>query len=158
MMRYFNLLLLLICFSFCGLSANIETNSKTENPTETSKEFEFVGFHLVGSYLNCDKAKLRDVAGLKEAMCLAVDASGATLLKAVDFVFPPDGFTMVMLLSESHASIHTYPEHDACFVDFFTCGRNCSSEKFDQVLRNYLNPKTANTRLLSRDDSVSEVK
>lgn len=115
--------------------------------------FEFVGYHLVSSYQGCDQEKLRDFAALKAAMASAVEASGATLLGFIDYVFPPDGYTLVMLLSESHASIHTYPEHNACFVDFFTCGRSCSSANFDLKLQEYLNPQCTVSKLLYRDGS-----
>jgi S-adenosylmethionine/arginine decarboxylase-like enzyme len=64
--------------------------------------------------------------------------------------------TMVFLLSESHASIHTYPEHGACFVDLFTCGNKCSGEKFDQALREYLKPAHVTARVLIRDEGIAE--
>ena len=115
--------------------------------------YEFVGYHLVSSYQGCDQEKLRDIAALKEAMVSAVEASGATLLGFIDYVFPPDGYTLVMLLSESHASIHTYPEHNACFVDFFTCGRSCSSANFNLKLQEFLNPQCTVSKLLYRDGS-----
>ena len=57
---------------------------------------------------------------------------------------------MVLLLSESHASIHTYPEYNSCFVDLFTCGQKCSAEKFDMYLREYLKPKQTDSRIQVR--------
>ena len=87
----------------------------------------------------------------------AVRASGATILDQTPYVFPPNGLTIVYLLSESHASLHTYPEHGACFVDLFTCGDLCSPERFDEALRNYLQPKTVNARLFLRADEVQEI-
>jgi S-adenosylmethionine/arginine decarboxylase-like enzyme len=65
--------------------------------------------------------------------------------------------TAVLLLAESHASIHTYPEHQACFVDLFTCGRACSAERFDAVLRQYLRPASVQRRTMLRHaDGVEE--
>ena len=63
---------------------------------------------------------------------------------------------MVILLSESHASIHTYPEFNACFVDLFTCGEKCSSEYFDQALQSYLKPKLVNGRTLIRTHEITD--
>ena len=92
---------------------------------------------------------------LMTTMEAAVKACGAKLLlKSADYVFPPDGFTAVLLLSESHASIHTYPEYNACFVDLFTCGSRCSAEKFNRVLREYLKPQEEHSRVLLRNQDI----
>lgn len=122
-----------------------------------SEEYEFAGKHFFASYLECDREALADVERLKQAMDRAVLASGATILNQCDYVFPPDGLTLVYLLSESHASIHTYPEHGACFVDLFTCGQHCSYEPFDQMLRAYLQPQAVEERLFLRGEVVEGV-
>ena len=118
---------------------------------------EFAGKHFFGSYTNCDKQALADVQGMLNAMDLAVEASGATILDRTHYVFPPNGLTVVYLLSESHASIHTYPEYGACFVDLFTCGDTCSSVGFDRILREYLKPASVSSRLFLRHDGVDEI-
>ncbi len=115
---------------------------------------EFKGHHFVASYSGCNHEALSDVETLKKVMLMAVETCGATVLDAVDYVFHPDGLTMVILLSESHASIHTYPEYDACFVDLFTCGDKCSAEKFDLALREYLHPKQIAQKMLLRQQTV----
>lgn len=115
-----------------------------------SETFEFTGSHFTASYKECDHKALTDIAVLKEKMLEAASASGAKVLGLSDYVFEPDGYTMVILLSESHASIHTYPEFNACFVDLFTCGHSCSSEKFDAVLREYLKPAQVTQELSNR--------
>jgi S-adenosylmethionine decarboxylase len=119
-------------------------------------DFEFVGRHLMASYVDCDPDALRDLEGLEDAMRQAVLASGATLLTSARHVFPPDGMTIVMLLSESHASIHTYPEHNSCFVDLFTCGLDCRAEDFDAVLRAYLRPAESNATTWIRHSGIQQ--
>lgn len=118
---------------------------------------QFAGKHFLGSYLDCDVEAISDVDGLLQAMNQAVEASGATILNMTPHVFPPDGLTVVYLLSESHASIHTYPEYRACFVDLFTCGDHCSEEQFDQILRAYLKPKQVNAKLFARHETVEDI-
>lgn len=115
------------------------------------RDFDFSGRHLLASYSECDAAVLADVDRLGAALRAAVSASGATLLKSVEHIFPPHGFTAVALLSESHASIHTYPEHNACFVDFFTCGKHCDVEAFDAELRRQLRPRKVSLKIVERD-------
>ena len=119
------------------------------------KDYEFVGHHLIVSYAECDSTALRDLEGLVAAMKAAVKEAGATLLHTLQHTFPNGGFTVLMLLAESHASLHTYPEYDACFVDFFTCGHSCVIENADAVLRNYLRPRKADCQVLLRSETAS---
>lgn len=125
--------------------------------SEEESPYKFSGKHFLASYLDCDQQAIRDVNGLINAMDEAVRASGATILDKIHYVFPPDGLTIIYLLSESHASLHTYPEYGACFVDLFTCGDHCSSDKFDAVLSDYLKPKRVNPRLFLRHEGVEEI-
>jgi S-adenosylmethionine decarboxylase len=118
--------------------------------------YDFHGTHFLASYSDCDEEALKDIDSLREAMLLAAEESGATVLKSEDYTFPPDGFTMAILLSESHASIHTYPEHNACFVDLFTCGEHCSAKRFAAFLENYLKPKKIEKKLITRNEHIQD--
>ena len=129
-----------------------EIKSREDSP----KGYEFIGRHMLISYCSCDRRALRDLDGLRAAFKEAIKASGATLLDSVEHVFRPDGITILALLSESHASIHTYPEHEACFVDIFTCGRACRAEEFDAILRKYLCAKETNQRILFRHHAIDD--
>lgn len=119
-------------------------------------EHYFRGMHFLASYSGCDTEALGNVEQLKQEMLEAVQTCGATILDQTSYLFPPNGLTMVFLLSESHASIHTYPEHGACFVDLFTCGEKCSSIQFDQALRKYLRPQKVDSKRILRDEGISE--
>jgi S-adenosylmethionine decarboxylase proenzyme len=46
----------------------------------------------------------------------------------------PHGVTVVAMLAESHASVHTYPELGASFVDVFTCGESADPERAVRLL------------------------
>ncbi len=115
------------------------------------KKYEFVGHHLTAVYSGCNPESLRDAEGLAAAMKAAVHATGATLLNSMVHLFENGGLTMLLLLAESHASIHTYPECNACFVDFFTCGNSCVVENSDPVMRKYLQPQNAHCQIVVRD-------
>ena len=60
----------------------------------------------------------------------ACDSAGAHVLRAVDHRFDPVGYTMVVLLSESHASLHSWPEHEFALVDYFSCATDPRIEDF----------------------------
>ncbi len=83
-------------------------------------------------------------------MTESVKACGAQILDSSKYVFPPDGITMVLLLSESHASIHTYPEYNSCYIDLFTCGERCDYRKFEEALEQYLQPESIDQHVLER--------
>ncbi len=136
-------------FAFLALSGALFSSQQPAEPA--TENYQFIGRHFLASYHGCDEQALRDIHKLPDVMKLGVAASGATLLDSSVYIFPPDAMTMVLLLSESHASIHTYPEHGACFVDFFTCGTSCSAEQFDEILRAYLKPQKVDQQLFMRE-------
>ncbi len=117
----------------------------------TGQEYDFCGQHLIASYYGCDKKALTDSVLLEKKMLEATQKTKATVLSYTKEKFPGDGFSMVILVSESHSSIHTYPEYDACFIDIFTCGTTCQVKHFDEVLRSYLKPKKVNLKIFNRN-------
>lgn len=50
--------------------------------------------------------------------------AGANILETISYKFEPQGVTALCLLSESHISIHTWPEEGCASVDVFTCGES----------------------------------
>lgn len=109
----------------------------------------FVGQHLLLAYEDC-AADLNDLAALEAALREGIVAAGATVRGLASTRYEPHGLSIVFLLSESHASIHTYPEHRAAFLDVFTCGTSCRTERFDEVLRRRLAPGTVRSQLIQR--------
>jgi len=114
------------------------------------EEYEFTGVHYIASFVDCDEAAMRDLSSLRGVLESGIEACGATLLNSCEHLFSPDSITLVLLLSESHASIHTYPEYNSCYIDLFTCGNNCDYRKFERVLAAYLKPKKLETTIMRR--------
>lgn len=69
----------------------------------------------------CPREILDDYDYLQEVMETAISMSGATLLRIFGEKFSPQGVTLLALLAESHASIHTWPEQGYAAVDLYTC-------------------------------------
>ena len=65
---------------------------------------------------------LNDEARIVHACLSAAHAADATTLNFQSHKFEPHGVTCLVLLSESHLSIHTWPEKGSAAVDIFTCG------------------------------------
>jgi len=63
-----------------------------------------------------------EVAGLTALATAAVDAGHGHVLDTSHVVFPNGAITLVLILAESHLSIHTWPEEDLVAIDLFSCG------------------------------------
>ncbi|HUA28712.1 MAG TPA: S-adenosylmethionine decarboxylase [Streptosporangiaceae bacterium] len=63
-----------------------------------------------------------DVAGLTSLASAAVAAGDGHVLDTSHVIFPNGAITLVLILAESHLSIHTWPEEDLIAVDLFSCG------------------------------------
>jgi S-adenosylmethionine decarboxylase len=59
---------------------------------------------------------------LESVAVAAVQAGGGQVLRASHVLFPNGAITLVLILAESHLSIHTWPERDLIAVDLFSCG------------------------------------
>ena len=117
--------------------------------------YKFFGKHYLASYIDCDSERINDIYNLKNSMINGIIDSGATILSSTEKVFDNNGFTILFLLSESHCSIHTYPENNSLFTDLFTCGDNCDYKKYEKKMMEYLMPKKINTNLIIRDENNS---
>jgi S-adenosylmethionine decarboxylase len=78
--------------------------------------------HIIADITSDDPFLFDDLELILEALALAAKAAKATTLKTAYHQFSPHGVTAFLLLSESHISIHTWPECNAAAVDIFTCG------------------------------------
>lgn len=83
---------------------------------------ETIGTHYIVEMFGCPEHLLNDRIFVNVAMREAVIASDTELIEGISHQFSPQGVTALGLLSESHISIHTWPEHGYVAVDIFTCG------------------------------------
>lgn len=105
--------------------------------------------HLLLELHGVEPALLNDLDALKRAMTQAVEAARCTLLGVVGHKFEPQGASVVILVAESHLSIHTWPECGYAAVDIFTCGNALPREGVKPILA-ALNPKSYELREIAR--------
>ncbi len=84
----------------------------------------------------------------------AAKAAGTTIVTSVFHPFFPQGISGVVVIEESHLSIHTWPEYGYAAVDFFTCGDGLPERAHD-VLKRGLKAKTSEVMFVSRG-AISE--
>lgn len=63
-----------------------------------------------------------DVSRLSDLAIAAVHSGGGHVLDASHILFPNGAITLVLILAESHLSIHTWPEESLIAIDLFSCG------------------------------------
>ena len=80
------------------------------------------GRHLLVEYTGCNASVLDDLKRIEALMNQAAKAARTNIVASVFQPFEPHGVTGVVVVEESHLSIHTWPEHGYAAVDFFTCG------------------------------------
>jgi S-adenosylmethionine decarboxylase len=85
-----------------------------------------LGEHYICDLSNCNRKLLMDSDKLYQLFSKAVRESGLTVVDEGFYKFSPHGFTCFLLLAESHASLHAWPEYGYCAIDLFTCalGKN----------------------------------
>ena len=87
-----------------------------------------LGRHLLLELKNCNLEVLNDVDFLKRCLHDAAEQIGATVVNECFYEFSPHGVSGVLLISESHLCIHTWPEYGYAAVDIFTCGDSVEPE------------------------------
>jgi S-adenosylmethionine decarboxylase len=83
---------------------------------------ESLGRHLLVELRDCDGAVLQDLDHVRSALLEAAAVAGATIVSEAFYQFAPFGISGMVIIAESHLSVHTWPEHCYAAVDIFTCG------------------------------------
>lgn len=80
-----------------------------------------VGYHIIGKLYECEKEKLACVDKIRSIVNEVISKTKLTAISQSSHQFKPFGVTYIVLLAESHISIHTWPEFKLAHVDIFTC-------------------------------------
>ncbi|MFD2706691.1 adenosylmethionine decarboxylase [Salibacterium lacus] len=113
-------------------------------------EYTTEGTHDIADLWGCSFSILNDEKRLTAYIKEAAAKAGATVLSVQSHRFDPQGVTVLAMLSESHMSIHTYPEKGFCGIDCYTCGASIDSGEAVAHLKACLAPSGMQRRLLKR--------
>ena len=81
-----------------------------------------LGRHLLLELFDCDLDAISNLEAVKGALVEAAKRAQATIVDVVFHEFNPFGVSGVVVIAESHLSIHTWPEYRYAAVDVFSCG------------------------------------
>jgi S-adenosylmethionine decarboxylase len=108
-----------------------------------------MGKHLLLEVYDVQFELLNDLITLQEVMEKGIERAGMTILNIFSHCFIPQGCTIVIALSESHVSCHTWPENGCIAIDAYTCGGGNPKLIVLELLK-YLNSDNYNIRELDR--------
>ncbi len=112
---------------------------------------------MIGELYGCDPASLKDLRFIIETVTRAAKEAGATIVG--DFANKYDkgeGVSYILVVKESHLSVHTWPELGYAAVDIYTCGDHVDPWKAFVVIAESFNPRTVSVMEIKRGLMVKE--
>jgi S-adenosylmethionine decarboxylase len=115
-----------------------------------------LGTHTLIDYYDCDPETLKAPARIRDILLAAIRRSGMTIVIDTFHSFEPQGVSGVVVIAESHVTIHTWPEHGYVAMDVFTCGNPERYKIIESEVRTGLKSTRVSSKSIARG-GVSEV-
>lgn len=109
---------------------------------------KYAGIHLIAEFW-CERVS-EDKKELEKILLEAAEKAKNTPLKFLFHKFQPHGFSGVLLLGESHISLHFWPELNYLAIDIFTCGAKTNPSKALEYLKKKFKPKKVTIKIIKR--------
>ena len=109
-----------------------------------------LGQHVLAEFFECDPNILNSNDKVEKYMIEAALECGATIVQKCFHMFNPYGVSGVVIISEIHLAIHTWPELGYAAVDLFTCGTKCYPKVAYEFLKKKFNSQKASFTELKR--------
>ena len=109
-----------------------------------------LGRQILIEFYDCHIETLRDRNRIRQYMLEAARYAGATVISDTFHHFKPDGISGVVVIAESHISIHTWPEHRYAAVDVFTCGDSVDPWSVPRYLQEKLQAENVSSMEIKR--------
>ena len=102
-----------------------------------------LGHQITCTFKIRDKSLLNNAGGkLRELLRKALLKDNFNILNLAEHHFSPEGYSCIFLLGESHADVHTYPEHESFVFNMYSCrGENDAKNTFEYIKKELHNPK-----------------
>lgn len=111
---------------------------------------QYLGQHLIVEFYGCDPACIEDPEQVKALMNKAAIEAGASIVSSDFHTFSPHGVSGVIIIKESHLTVHCWPEYGYASVDIYTCGNQVDPWKSLEILKNGFQAQEMETSLIKR--------
>lgn len=111
---------------------------------------ETIGTHVFANLRGCPINLLKKVEVVRALLNKVVLEAKLNKINEVFHQFEPEGVTGVIIISESHVSVHTWPQHQLAAIDIFTCGKEGDAEKAFEILVKKFKPKSFDKKVIRR--------
>lgn len=109
-----------------------------------------LGHHYFFEFYDCPAENLSQLEPIRHAMLTAARKAGASIVNDLFHQFSPQGVSGVVVIEESHLSIHTWPEFGYAAVDFFTCSSRTEPEMAMQYLAQFFSCANSEIKIFER--------
>ncbi|RLF75851.1 S-adenosylmethionine decarboxylase [Palaeococcus sp. (in: euryarchaeotes)] len=97
-----------------------------------------IGYHYIVEAAGCNEEILSDANRIREIFLKAAEVSDMEVKASYFFKFSPTGVSGMVIVAESHISVHTWPEEKYAALDVYTCGEKADPEKaVDYILEQF---------------------
>lgn len=111
---------------------------------------EALGRQILVEFYDCDSDKINDVEFIESSFLQATRDSGATIISHNFHKFSPHGVSGIVVIAESHVSIHSWPEYNYAAVDIFTCGDTIDPWAIQEYLKDAFESKNISSMEMKR--------
>ncbi len=109
-----------------------------------------VGKHFIADLYGVDPKIISTEENVRPIVEKVIAHTGLNKVNSLYNQFNPHGVTGLILISESHISVHTWPEYELVSLEIFTCGDTEQAEKAFNLLIEEFNPESYNSHVLNR--------
>ena len=109
-----------------------------------------LGEHLLIDIICENYDILNSLEKLEELSDKLIKICKLTKLSKLVHKFEPQGITLITLLSESHLSMHTWPENKSICIDIFSCSDNLDIKKIKEILSQYFVINKSSIKMIER--------
>ncbi|NIO15427.1 MAG: adenosylmethionine decarboxylase [Deltaproteobacteria bacterium] len=109
-----------------------------------------LGRHVLLELSGCPYALLNDLDFIRNSLIKAAERANVTVISENFSRFNPHGISGVLVIAESHISIHTWPEYDYAAIDIFTCGDTALPDRAVEYLIEAFRPGEHRNYVVSR--------